>query len=106
MIIPGLSEIQYLALAMLGLLALLWLLFEASSSPPSRKHLKEKERMFACGMEMEPEDMNVPQESYFASANRFLRTDLVGRLHTGRLSDYTILIIIGTAIIMAALMIL
>ena len=99
-----LVAIQYIALAFAGVAALLWVVLEASRRPPSRA--REKVRIFACGTEAVPEEMNVPPGSYFDYMRRFLRAGSLGRAHSGRLSDYVAWIIIGLAAIMAVMVML
>ena len=102
--IADLLGIQYLAVIFLAVLALLWLVFELFSNPPRRG--RGKSRIFACGMEIPPEKLNIPHESYYGYMKRFLGSGLLARLHSGRLSDYVTWIIIGTCFIMAMMLIL
>ncbi len=99
-----LASIQYLALALLSSAALLWIVHELSRKPPRKP--AEKSRMFACGMDVHPEDSAMPSDSYYRYLRRLLGTRHLARLHSGRLSEYNIWIMIGTALIMAAMMIL
>ncbi len=57
-------------------------------------------------MEISARELNVPPDSYYEYMKRFFRTGLLARLHSGRLSEYVIWIIIGTALIMAMMLIL
>ena len=98
-------SIQYIALSMLGLLGALWILFTLSSHTPVRDR-KEKSRMYASGMDMSPSQAGMPSSSYYSYMKRFLGTDYLAKLHSGKLSTYNAWIIIGTAIIMAAMLIL
>ncbi len=94
--------IQYLAAVFVAVLALLWVVLESSRKPPKRR---EKSRIFACGMDAVPQELNVPQDSYYNYMLRFLRTGALARAHSGKLSDYIAWIIIGTAI-MAVFMVM
>jgi hypothetical protein len=96
--------IQYLALVFGAALALLWIVHELSRNPPRKS--REKSRMFACGMDMPPRDAAMPSDSYYGYLKRLLGTGYLARLHSGKLSDYNIWIIIGTALIMAVMLIL
>ncbi|MCK4714024.1 MAG: hypothetical protein KAT35_00490 [Candidatus Aenigmarchaeota archaeon] len=102
--IQDLVLIQYLALVMGATLALLWIVHEFSRNPPRKS--QEKSRMFACGMDVSPEDAALPSDSYYSYLKRLLGTRHLARLHSGKLSDYNIWIIIGTALIMAVMLIL
>ena len=97
--IGDLMTIQYLALLFVGILVLLWIFFEPSRRPPR----KEKRAIFACGMDIPPEELNVPPDSYYRYMRGFLGTRYLARLHSGKLSSYISWIIIGAAFIMAML---
>jgi hypothetical protein len=100
--IEDLIIIQYLALIFVAVLILLWIFFEPSARSPKR----DKKRIFACGMDIPPEKLNIPSDSYYEYMKRFLRTGYLARLHSGKLSNYISWIIIGAALIMAAMLIL
>ncbi len=102
--IEDLLTIQYLALVFAAILALLWIVFETSRRTPEKP--REKARIFACGMEAAPEELNVPSESYFDYMKKIFRTDLLARAHSGRLSTYVVWILIGLAVIMAVMVML
>ena len=95
---------QYIALAFLAVLALLWIVFEASRKQPGKA--REKARIFACGMDASPDSLNVPQQGYFGYMKRFFRTDRLSDAHSGRLSSYLAWIIAGLAVILAAMVIM
>ena len=99
--IEDLLTIQYLALVFAAVLALLWIVFEVSRKPPSKA--REKRRIFACGMDVAPEELNVPQESYYQYMKMFFRTGLLSKAHSGKLSTYIAWILIGLAVIMAVM---
>jgi hypothetical protein len=101
--LAAMADIQYAAMALAGLLFLVWITYK-SSRHPSRK--KASRSIYSCGMGYEPDEMGVSQEGYYDYMRRFLRADLIGRLHSGRLSTYTSWIMIGTAMILAAALIL
>ena len=103
--IEDLFGIHYIALAFLGMLILLWIVLELSGNRPRRER-KEKSRIFACGMEASPGQLNVSQESYYEYMKRFLGSEPLARLHSGRLSDYVTWIIFGTVLIMAMMLML
>lgn len=103
--IADIFGIHYLALTLFGVMVLLWFVFELSSNPP-RRGRKEKSRIFACGVESSPGELNVSEDSYYRYMKRFLGSDILGRLHSGRLSDYVVWIILGTAFIMAVMLII
>ena len=87
-----------------AVLALLWIIHELSRKPPRKP--REKSRMFACGMEVPPKDAGLPSDSYYSYLKHVLGTGHLARLHSGRLSDYIIWIIVGTALIMGTMLIL
>jgi hypothetical protein len=99
-----LFTIHYLALAFAAVLALLWIVFESSRKPPLKP--REKARIFACGMEASPGELNVPQEGYYGYMKRFFRTERLSEAHSGRLSSYIAWIIIGLAIILSVMVIM
>jgi hypothetical protein len=102
--IEDLFMLQYLALAFIGILAIIWIVFEVSNRPP--RGGRPKSRIFACGMECSPAELNVPPGSYYECLKRILRTGFLARLHSGRLSEYIIWIIMGTCFIMIMMVIL
>lgn len=96
-----LMAMQYLALAFAAMIALLWIIFEASRRRPEKP--REKARIFACGVEATPGELNVPQRSYYQYMKRFFVTGLLARAHSGRLSTYIAWILAGLVVIMAAM---
>jgi hypothetical protein len=102
--IEELIHIQYLALAFAGVMALLWVVSEASRRRPERP--SEKARIFACGVDAKPEELNVPQGSHYQYMRRFLMTGPLARAHSGDLSTYISWILAGLAIIMAVMVIM
>jgi hypothetical protein len=102
--IEDLIAIQYIALAFGGAVALLWIVLESSRKPPARA--RKKARIFACGTEAAPEELNVPPGGYLDYMKGFFRTGFLARMHSGRLSDYVAWIIIGLALIIAVMVML
>ena len=102
--IEGLLTIHYLALALAGTMALLWILLEATEKKPSRP--RERARIFACGMDDVPQQLNVPEHSYYNYLLRLLRTETLANLHSGKLSSYVIWILMGMALILSVMLIL
>ncbi len=96
-----LMAMQYLALALAAVIALLWIIFEASRREPKKP--REKARIFACGTEATPGELNVPQGSYYQYMKRFFVTGPLARVHSGRLSTYIAWILAGLAVIMTAM---
>lgn len=93
-----LLTLQYLALAFAVVLALLWVIFEASRRSPDKP--KRKSRIFACGMEASPSQLNVPSGNFYEYIKRFLRSERLSELHSGKLSHYIVWILIGMALVM------
>jgi hypothetical protein len=102
--IEDLLAMQYLALAFAAVLALLWIIFESSRRRPEKP--QEKSRIFACGTEATPGELNVPSEGYFDYMKKLFVTEPLARAHSGRLSTYVIWILTGLAVIMAVMVML
>ena len=102
--LSDLFSVYYLALALTGVLALLWIILEASEKKPSRPQFSS--RIFACGMKASPNELNIHSMNYYDYMKRFFRTELLARAHSGNLSHYITWILVGMAFIMAVLLIL
>lgn len=67
---------------------------------------KKDQGIFACGEDIPPEHLNVPQDSFYRVFVRSLRVAWLKRMHTGNLSDYLLWIIVGMIFIVMALSII
>ena len=96
--------LQYVAIIFGSVVLFLWILLGAFEKPPRSN--KRKSAIFSCGTGMKAGELNVSHGNYYKYMKRFLGAGYLARLHSGRLSDYVIWIIAGTAAVMAAMVIL
>lgn len=64
---------------------------------------KKGREIYACGEDISPERLNVPQDSFFRVFTKTLRIDWLRRMHTGNVSDYLVWIILGLIFIIVIL---
>jgi hypothetical protein len=70
----------------------------------SRRPGKRKGReIYACGEDISPERLNVPQDSFFRVFTKALGIEWLRRMHTGNVSDYLIWIVLGLIFIILVL---
>jgi hypothetical protein len=74
------------------------------AKPVSALSHKAKRRIFACGEERKPEEMNVPHESFYKVLVKSFGLENVSRWHSGDLTRYLIWIFSGTVILITILM--
>ena len=91
--------LHMIAGAFLLVALLLWALLEITRRPPSKR--KAKSSMYLGGLPPDSFDQELPQSGYYRQMMMFLRSGALSRLHTGKLSDYSVWVIIGTIVIMA-----
>lgn len=96
--------IYQITIAFAVILALSWVVYEITERKPSKK--SRKSRIFACGMDQGPSELNVPSTNYYEQLNNFLQTERLSRLHSGRLSDYISWILIGMVFVITMLVVL
>jgi hypothetical protein len=96
--IQDLLNMQYIALAFVAVMALLWIILESSRKPPSGRQAKQKP--FACGMNVPANQLNVNSGSYYQFMKKLFLTGRLADIHSGKLSNYLAWIVIGLAIIM------
>ena len=101
--IEDIFTFYYVAISFLGVIAMLWIVFEATERKPTRQ--KEKQIMFACGTESSPEDLNVSSWNYYEYMKKFLLAGHLSRLHSGKLSTYMAWILIGMVVIFSVMLI-
>lgn len=101
--IEDIFSLYYLALALAGVVAILWIIFEASEKKPAGR--KEKTRMYTSGTGISPQDLNIQEPNYYEYMKRFLRAESLARLHSGDLSTYMAWILIGMALIFSVMLI-
>ena len=70
-----------------------FLVIYAIGKKPTRRRREQK--IYACGEDIPPEHLNVPQDSFYRVFVRTLRIGWFRRMHTGNLSDYLVWIILG-----------
>jgi hypothetical protein len=102
--IGDLFTMYYVASGLVAVLAILWIVLEATERRPSLP--KKSSRIFACGMEVSPGELNVPSGSYYDYLKRFLFAEKLAEAHSGDLSVYVGWILVGIAVIISTLMIL
>ena len=102
--IGDIFSVWLLAFAFLGVVAILWIIFEASESKPSKP--KESSVAYACGTSPSPDELNVPSWSYYEYMKHFLRAEYLSRLHSGDLSTYMAWILIGMVLIFSVMVIM
>ena len=64
-----------------------------------------KEIIYACGEDMQPEELNIPPETFYEYLIDLFRVKKLRRLHSGVLNDYLLWVLAGTLAAIAALMI-
>jgi hypothetical protein len=90
---------QNIILVFLLLLLILITVYAVGKGPVKRK----RQKIYACGEDIPPEKLNVPQDSFYAVLARTLRIGWLRRMHTGRLSDYVVWIVMGLLFILVVL---
>ena len=66
----------------------------------------DKRKIYACGEDIRPGRMNVPQESFYAVMIKSLRLDKFRQWHSGDLTRYLIWVFTGMVLIMIYLLLL
>lgn len=93
---------QNIIVMFLVLLVVFLVIYVMGKKPTKRK----EQKIYACGEDIPPEHLNVPQDSFYKVFVRSLRIGWLKRMHTGSLSDYLVWIMLGLVFIVIALSIL
>lgn len=65
-----------------------------------------KVKIYACGEDISPGRMNVPQESFYTVMIRLLRLDKISQWHSGNVTRYLMWVFTGMVLIMIYLLLL
>ncbi|RLJ06681.1 MAG: hypothetical protein DRP13_03500 [Candidatus Aenigmatarchaeota archaeon] len=65
----------------------------------------EKNKIYACGEDMKPEELNIPSETFYRNLIKILKIEKLREWHTGVLSDYLLWIFLGMAVLVFVLVI-
>jgi hypothetical protein len=88
------------------LLLVLFLIFKLLEKNRMRAagHQKEGNRMYACGEDLKPEELNIPAESFYKVFIRILGLGAVRKAHSGRLGDYLLWVAVGAVLVIIYVM--
>ncbi len=100
--IMGLLDIQKIIIVFLFFLAVFGIIYIMSRGTKGSKE-KSKSKIYACGENIRPENMNVPQESFYNTLIKALRLKKLSYMHSGSLTDYMFWIITGMVVLIILL---
>lgn len=95
----GLYVIQNLGFVFLGIFFLVALVYFISRKTGPARAGREKRRIYACGEDESPEDLNVVESGFFAAIGKVLGIQKLRNFHSGDLSSYLTWIFIGLMIL-------
>jgi hypothetical protein len=90
---------QNIIMMFLVFLAVFMVIYAIGKRPVRRK----EQKIYACGEDIPPERLNVPQDSFYRVFVKSLRIVWLERLHSGNLSDYLLWIVLGLAFMVIVL---
>jgi len=93
---------QNIIVMFLVFLAVFLVIYAMGKKPVKRR----EQKIYACGEDIPPEHLNVPQDSFYRVFVRTLRIGWLKRMHTGNLSDYLAWIVLGLVFLIIILSIL
>ncbi len=93
---------QNIIIAFLLLLGFFLMIYVLGKHPTSKK----EQKIFACGEDIPPERLNIPQDSFYNVFSKSLGIRWLKRMHTGNLSDYLLWIVVGLIFIITVLSVL
>jgi len=73
-----------------------------------KKHSKKRrgQEIYACGEDIQPEHLNLPDESFYQVFIKKMRIEWLRRAHTGNISDYLAWMVLGLVFIIILLSVL
>jgi len=101
-----LLELHVIGAVFLLFVALLALINRWSSRYSKGKRSDTKKKIYACGEDIRPTHMNVPQESFYYILIRSLKLDKFKQWHSGDLTRYLVWVFTGMVLIMIYLLFL
>jgi hypothetical protein len=99
----GIYAVQNIGILFVAVLALVGAVYYVSRRAGPVKIGKEKERIFACGEDETPENLNVLESGFFTSLGKTLGISRLRSAHDGDLSNYITWIFIGMLVLIMVL---
>lgn len=99
-------EMHVIAMAFLVFVAIIAMFNRWSRKYTKPRRSDAKYKIYACGEDMSPGKLNVPQESFYMVMIRSLKLEKLRDWHSGSLTRYLIWVFTGMVLVMLYLLIL
>ncbi len=102
----GIYEVQNIAVLFFAVLGIVYIVYYISKKAGPVKAGKEKTKIYACGEDASPENLNVFESGFFRSAGKILGIEHIKDAHNGDLSRYLTWIFIGMTVLIIVMVML
>ena len=90
-----------------GLFAvIIGMFYRWSTAYTRQRQYDAKKKIYACGEDIRPADMNIPQESFYSVLVKTMKLEKFRELHSGDLTRYLVWVFTGMVVLMIYLMVL
>ena len=97
-------ELQTITLVFAVFIAVIALFYKWSRLYTRRRQFTAKKKIYACGEEMTPGRMNVPQESFYRVFIKSMKLEKLREWHSGDLGRYLMWVFTGMVVLMLYLL--
>jgi hypothetical protein len=99
-------DFHMVAIAFVAFIAIIALFNRWSRKYTKKRQTPQNKKIFACGEDIRPSRMNIPQESFYRVFIRSLKIGKLSQWHSGDLTRYLIWVFTGMVLIMIYLLFL